>query len=64
MRVQSEAGLSESSRFGSHEASGLEAGCSSAGRQDGVLEGLDWDASWRRSGGAWGDGRCGDVGEV
>lgn len=45
VRVQSEAG--ELSRVGSHEASGLEAGCSSLGRQDGVLDGLDWAASCR-----------------
>lgn len=52
VRVQSEAG--ELSRVGSHEASGLEAGCSSLGRQDGVLDGLDWAASCRRSGGLGG----------
>ena len=52
MRVQSEAG--ELSRVGSHEASGLEAGCSSPGRQDGVPDGLDGDASCSRSGGLGG----------
>lgn len=52
MRVQSEAG--ELSRVGSHEASGLEAGCSSPGRQDGVPDGLDGGRFLQQKWRTWG----------